>query len=214
MDQKKARSHDPLLERRAILKLLTGMPVGALFSVRHLAIAAPIETVTQPTSREARLHYQPKIFDPQEWKTVHVLCDLIIPADERSASATAAGVPEFIDDWLDFQRGELLPTIRGGLAWLDIECNRQFHNDFTDATDSQRKQILDRVAYPKKAAPRDANAVTFFNRFRDLVVSGFFTSETGIRDLPYLGNEPRSEWQGCPSSVLTQLGLGNESTKA
>ncbi|MFZ0962062.1 MAG: gluconate 2-dehydrogenase subunit 3 family protein [Terriglobia bacterium] len=214
MEHKKAPSLGAHLERRAILRLLAAMPAGALLSVAQLAVAAPEEVATKPPSAEAPVPYQPKIFSPHEWKTVHVLCDLIIPADQRSASATAAGVPEFIDDWLDFKHGNLLSTIRGGLTWLDMECNRLFRNDFIDSTASQKKQILDRVAYPKKAAPEDASAVAFFNHFRDLVVNGFFTSEIGIRDLPYLGNEPQSEWHGCPTSVLAQLGLLNKSAES
>jgi hypothetical protein len=168
---------------------------------------------TDLVSPEAAAPYQPKVFNPHEWKTVHALCDLIIPADERSVSATAAGVPEFIDDWLDLQRGDLLPSIRGGLAWLDIECNRLFGTDFIASAAAQQEQILDHIAYPRKAAPENANAVAFFNLFRDLVVSGFFTSEVGIKDLPYLGNEPQSEWQGCPTPVLTQLGLLSKGVK-
>jgi len=193
---------------------MTAMPAGALFSGTQRASAAPQEMAAKLASQEAAAPYQPKIFNPHEWKTVHVLCDLIIPADERSVSAAAAAVPEFIDDWLDFKRGNLLSTIRGGLTSLDMECNRLFGADFTDSTASQRKQILDLVAYPKKAAPEDASAVAFFNNFRDLVVNGFFTSEIGIRDLPYLGNEPQSEWQGCPTPVLTQLGLVSKSTNS
>jgi hypothetical protein len=42
---------------------------------------------------------------------VRVLCDLIVPADERSGSATQAGVPEFIDDWLDFRKQKTATTI-------------------------------------------------------------------------------------------------------
>ena len=52
----------------------------------------------------AKTAHQRKVFDDQQWRTVQVLCDLILPADERSGSATQAGVPEFIDDWLDFRR--------------------------------------------------------------------------------------------------------------
>jgi len=214
VEQKKAPRPGMRLDRRAILRLMTAMPAGALFSVTERATAAPQEMTASFASQEAPAPYQPKIFNPSEWKTVHVLCDLIIPADQRSVSATAAGVPEFIDDWLGFKRGNLLSTIRGALTWLDLECNRLFGNDFTDSTTSQRKQILDRVAYPKKAAPEDASAVAFFNHFRDLAVNGFFTSEIGIGDLPYLGNQPQSEWRGCPTSVLTQLGLVSKGTKS
>jgi hypothetical protein len=138
---------------------------------------------------------------------LRVLCDLIIPADQISGSATQAGVPEFIDDWLDFKGGNLPAEIRSGLAWLDTECNRSFTHHFMDCTSDQQKQILDRIAYPQKAPPEDASAVAFFNHLRDLVVSGFYTSEIGIADLPYLGNEPQSEWHGCPEAVLIKLAL-------
>ncbi len=212
MEQKKLSGLDARLERRAILRMMTAMPAGALFSAAWGATAAPKGLAAELISPEAAAPYQPKVFNPHEWKTVHTLCDLIIPADERSASATAAGVPEFIDDWLDLQRGDLLSSIRGGLTWLDIECNRLFSTDFIASTAGRQEQILDRIAYPKKAAPEDASAVAFFNHFRDLVVSGFFTSETGIKDLPYLGNEPQSDWQGCPAPVLAKLGLVGERT--
>jgi len=212
VEQKKHLHLKARLERRAILRLMAAMPAGALFSAAGSAIAAPKELATELVSPEAAVPYQPKVFNPHEWKTGHALCDLIIPTDERSVSATAAGVPEFIDDWLDLQRGDLLSSIRGGVDWLDIECNRLFGTDFIASTAGQREQVLDRIAYPKKAAPEDASPVAFFNHFRDLVVSGFFTSESGIKDLPYLGNEPLSEWQGCPAPVLAKLGLLGERT--
>jgi hypothetical protein len=214
VEQKKHLGLDARLERRAILRLMAAMPAGALFSAARSATAIPKELATELASSEAPAPYQPKVFNPHEWKTVHALCDLIIPADERSPSATAAGVPEFIDDRLDLQRGDLLSSIRGGLAWLDIECNRLFRTDFIVSRAAQQEQILDRIAYPKKAAPEDADAVAFFNHFRDLVVSGFFTSKVGIKDLPYLGNEPLSEWQGCPARVLAKLGLVAERTRS
>jgi len=214
VELKKHLGPNARLERRAILRLIVGMPAGALLSAARSAAAIPKELATELVSPEAAALYQPKVFNPYEWKTVHTLSDLIIPADERSVGAVAAGVPEFIDDWLDLQRGDLLSSIRGGLAWLDIECNRLFRTDFTASTPGRQEQILDRIACPKKAAPEDATPVAFFNHFRDLVVSGFFTSETGIKDLPYLGNEPQSEWQGCPAPVLAKLGLVGERTSS
>ena len=139
-----------------------------------------------------------------------MLSDIIIPADDRSGSATQAGVPEFIDDWLDFRGGAQLTAIRGGLTWLDVECNRQFAHDFVDCSEAQQKQILDRIAYPKTAAPEDGAGVAFFNHLRGLVVSGFFSSKMGVKDLPYLGNQMLSSWEGCPASVLAKLGLGSK----
>jgi hypothetical protein len=139
-----------------------------------------------------------------------VLCDLILPADERSVSASHAGVPEFIDDWLDFRKREdgndtLASQILGGLSWLDQESNRQFSKDFAAAAPAQQKQLLDRIAWPDKAAAEDHRWVAFFNRFRDLTVSGFFSSEAGIADLPYLGNKAVAEWKGCDPAVWAIL---------
>jgi len=197
-------------ERRALLKALTAIPASALVPVsstggaeRKLAIPGTPAPASPPTQASYKL----KILDEHEWKTICVLSDLIIPADERTGSATQAGVPEFIDAWLDLRRGDLLAEIRGGLTWLDMECNRLFSHDFADCSDPQRKQILDRIAYPAKAAPQDAHAVTFFNHLRDLVVSGFFSSKMGVKDLPYLGNTMVADWEGCPPEVLAKLGL-------
>ena len=49
--------------------------------------------------------------------------------------------------------------------------------------------------------------MAFFNRFRDLTASGFFSSEIGVRDLRYQGNEFVMEWQGCPPEALRKLGV-------
>jgi hypothetical protein len=188
--------------RRDVLKVIGTAPAALVplvpFRTESATQAAPAATVKP---------YQPKVFDPHEWKTISRLSDLIIPADERSGSASQAGVPEFIDDWLDFGQGTLLTEIRGGLSWLDLEANRLFGQDFVDCSSPQQTTLLDRVAYPAKAAPEDAHAVTFFNRLRDLVMAGFFSSETGVKDLPYLGNQMLAEWHGCPDEVLAKLHL-------
>ena len=55
----------------------------------------------------------------------------------------------------------------------------------------QQKQLLDRMAYPERAAKEDHAWVRFFNEFRNLTVSGFFSSKMGVRDLPYLGKHSR-----------------------
>jgi len=200
--------------------------------IQILGAAAPAAAAAQaqehahapaPAAKPAPA-YQRKVFDDHQWKAVRVLCDLVLPADVRSVSATAAGVPEFIDDWLDFRRQQdgsdmLSAQIQGGLAWLDTESRRLFQKDFADAGEAQQKQILDRIAWPAKAAPEDRRGVAFFNRFRDLTVSGFYTSKVGVADLPYLGNKAVAEWKGCDPKVWAVIeermkngykGLGGE----
>jgi hypothetical protein len=203
-------------QRRALLKALTAVPAAVLGPILPMEAAKPgLLSAYAPTgsSPAAAAAYQRKVLNDHEWKTISVLSDLLIPADERTGSATQAGAPEFIDGWLDLQHQTLLPEIRGGLTWLDIECNRLFKHDFADCSETEQKQILDRIAYPAKAAPQDASAVAFFNHLRDLVVSGFFSSKMGVKDLPYLGNTMVADWQGCPPEVLAKLGLKPDSEK-
>jgi gluconate 2-dehydrogenase gamma chain len=194
-----------------------GVAAGQTHDAHAPAPAAAVPAAKAP-------YYQRKVFDEHQWRAVHVLCDLIIPADERSGSATQAGVPEFIDDWLDFRRHEEgtdtpVAQIQGGLAWLDGESNRLFGKDFAGATEAGQKQILDRIAWPARAGAADARWVRFFSRFRDLTVSGFFSSKMGVADLPYLGNRPVAQWKGCAPAVWAKIeermkngynGLGGE----
>lgn len=151
-----------------------------------------------------------RVFNDHDWRTVHVLCDMIVPADEKSGSASAAGVPEFIDDWLEFRKKEdgndnFAAQILGGLVWLDLESNRLFHVDFAVASEAQRKQILDRIAWPRQAEKADHAWAVFFSKFRDLTVSGFFSSKMGVADLPYLGNVYVAKWDGCPENIWAIL---------
>jgi hypothetical protein len=51
-----------------------------------------------------------------------------------------------------------------------------------------------------------SQGIAFFTLFRDLTASGFFTSEMGIKDIGFMGNQPY-DWKGCPPEVLAKLGL-------
>jgi gluconate 2-dehydrogenase gamma chain len=180
------------ISRRGVFHIIGSVPVVA--------------ALTGQAASAASTPYQRKIFDDRQWRTVHVLCDLVIPADEVSGSATQAGVPEFIDDWLDFRNREdgnqnFTAQILGGLQWLDLESNRSFQADFASASGDQQKQILDRIAWPARAATADRPWAAFFSKFRDLTVSGFFSSKVGVADLPYLGNRAVAQWKGCDPKV-------------
>jgi hypothetical protein len=63
---------------------------------------------------------------------------------------------------------------------------------------------------PQSTAAEDGTSysqgISFFTLFRDLTASGFYTSEMGIKDIGYMGNQPY-DWKGCPPEVLAKLGL-------
>ena len=145
-------------------------------------------------------------FTPTELATVRMLADLLVPRDEHSGSATDAGVPDFLDfvltEWPEHQT-----PIRGGLAWLDRECVTRFDKTFVNCTDAERTQVLDAIAWPQTAARELSHGVAFFNSFRDLTASGFWTSRMGIKDINYTGNVYVPEWKGCPDEAMKKLGL-------
>ena len=76
-----------------------------------------------------------------------------------------------------------------------------------DLADAHRRQTLDDIAWPKRARPEHSQGVAFFNRFRDLTASGFWSSAMGVKDIDYVGNTFVAEWKGCPPEVLAKLGL-------
>ncbi len=138
---------------------------------------------------------------------MRLLADMILPADERSGSASDVGVPEFIDFMMIDRPDSQLP-MRGGLAWLDAESRDRFRRNFEHLNTAEREEILDDIAWGDEDVDRDlAPGVAFFNAFRDLTATGFWTSREGIEDLQYLGNRYRNSWRGCPPEQLRHLGL-------
>ncbi len=146
-----------------------------------------------------------KFFNPAELATITVLCDIIIPRDEKSVSASDAKVPEFIEFIVKDQPGYKIP-MRGGLKWLDVKSLKLFKKSFTEASKAQQIELVELIAFPEKAAPENAAGVSFFNTMRNLTATGFFTSKEGLEDMQYKGNQPNA-WDGVPDDVLKQYGL-------
>jgi len=200
------------IDRRTVLKMMLAAPALSAMAWMPSASLLAQGLSTQPDGPELgyapdAAAFTPQAFTAQEFSTLRALCDRIVPADAESASASDAGVPEFLDDWVNWLRGDLLAQMQFGLAWVDAECRLAFQNRFADCNAAQQTQILDRIAYPNKTAAQDGPAVEFFSQLRMLTLCGYFTSEMGIGALPYVGNEPQSSWQGCPTAALSALGV-------
>ncbi|MEO6316137.1 MAG: gluconate 2-dehydrogenase subunit 3 family protein [Chitinophagaceae bacterium] len=148
-----------------------------------------------------------KFFTDDEMATITVLADIIIPKDEVSGNASEAGVPAFIEFIVKDMPYHQTP-MRGGLRWLDVQCMKRFEKGFKDCSQAQQIEMVDLIAYPEKAKgkPGLAPGVAFFNKMRDLTVTGFYTTKMGVKDLGYIGNTP-TQWKGVPDDVLKQYGL-------
>ena len=196
------------ISRRTALQLVGAAPVAAAMAWTP-AEAEQAHTHAQQARAAAAKQskpYKPKFFTAHEYATVAVLVDLIIPKDDRSGSATDAGVPEFMD-FMMIDQPQRQVAMRGGLALIDRMCEELFAKRFVACSDEQRRHVLDGIAYTTDVPPARAHAVAFFNSFRDLTASGFWTTKMGIADLQYQGNVFLDEWNGCPEEALTKLGV-------
>lgn len=195
------------MSRRSMLELMVLGTLATACNGAERTATAVGSKAGADTARAAAGTYQPTVFTPHEWETVNVLVDIIIPRDERSGSATDAGVPEFMDRILVLYPEDSLP-IRGGLAWLDHECVDRFGRPFAQCNTNERNAVLDDIAWPSRAKPEFSQGVAFFNRFRDFTATGFFSSKMGVADLQYQGNTFVAQWTGCPPEALHKLGVG------
>jgi gluconate 2-dehydrogenase gamma chain len=204
------------MKRRQVLQILGSTPAAAL-ALKSIAEgaeqkpAAPAAGAEKPAAKAgaAKGPHKPKFFTAHEYATITLLADIVIPKDDRSGSASDAGVPEYMDFSLSdtfADQPDRQTAMRGGLQWLDRESRTRFQKNFVDITSDQRTQLLDDIAYPKKAKPELSHGVRFFTMFRDFVATGFFTSKIGIADLKYMGNAPY-QWDGAPAEVLQKLGV-------
>lgn len=147
-------------------------------------------------------------FTTHELATIAVLSDIILPPTSTAGSATDAEVPEFIEFIAKDLPFHKLP-LRGGIMWLDHYTNKEYGLQFINCTDEQQISIIDKIAFPQKAAPGMEQGVKFFNRMRNLVLTGYYTTKMGIEDLGYKGNTP-NVWDGVPQEVLDKHGLKYE----
>jgi hypothetical protein len=212
--------------RRALQVLAAGTGAAAALPVLSCEPAEEASRLgagpdpTEPLAGPAGTPTDPDLTNPvkpwsgtlseEEMRTVAALCDVIIPADDHSPSASAVGAHEFIDEWVSapYERNQNDKTvIRGGLAWLNVESMRRFGSEFAALDERQQDAICADIHYVPEAAPEYRSAARFFDKMRDLTATAFYTTEEGMADLQYIGNTALDRFDGPPPEVLEKLGL-------
>ncbi len=89
---------------------------------------------------------------------------------------------------------------RDGLAWIAGEANRRHKMEFLDLTESQQSSILDTISDGQTSSGAENEGVTFFHQLKGDIISGFYTSRTGLKELNDKGNSFYAESPGCPAS--------------
>jgi gluconate 2-dehydrogenase gamma chain len=153
---------------------------------------------------ENELLSREKFFTAHEMETITILADIIIPKDAVSGSASDAKVPEFIEFIVKDMPDHQVP-MRGGLKWLDMQCLKRFNQAFINCPKEKQMEMVELIAYPArvKDKPELKPGAKFFSLMRNLTATGFYTSEIGVKDIGYAGNQA-TKWNGVPAEILSQ----------
>jgi gluconate 2-dehydrogenase gamma chain len=189
------------MSRRDLLRnFAVGTASGAVLqAIPARAAVLAQEMIRREKSSSAKGTYSPKFFAPQQYQTLVLLCDFIIPKDEVSAGAVEAGAPEFID-LITSENAEYQAIFGGGLMWLDNFCADRYQHPFVECTLQQQHEALELIAYRKNVVenPALSQGMVFFAKLRSMTCDGFYTSKIGIEDLKYIGNTALASFPGCP----------------
>jgi gluconate 2-dehydrogenase gamma chain len=164
-----------------------------------------VDRMPEEKAAEDAIKNEPKFFSPEEFSTITILADIIIPKDDVSGSASDAKVADFIE-FMVKDETELQTPLRGGLRWLDIHCLNAYQKAFKDCSAQQQIEVVDQIAYPAKAKPEMRYGVSFFNLMRNLTATGFYSTAIGWKDIDYQGNKP-NQWNGVPEDVQKQYNV-------
>ena len=180
--------------------------------------AAPVRQAAAPLVRPRGDAWDPDLIHPRpgtwprklssgELITLAALCDTIIPADAKSPSASAVGVPAWINEFVSYEPNQAsLVRVRGGLMWLNLESNRRFGRPFVRLTAAEKARICDDICYLPNAREEFQVAARFFDQIRDLTAVGFYTTREGMQDLGYIGNVALPKFPEVSDAILRQIG--------
>jgi len=182
------------LERREVLRVISLAAAASQFAGFHRWSFACGQA--QPI-RAAKTSYRPRFFSSDEYATLELLTDLIIPSD-GSPGAREAGVSEFID-FMVASDPKIQYRFRYGLSWIDTHARWLHNKAFRELAAEQQTDILEHLAYKDQHRPREEDGQAFFKLVREYTVMGFYTSRIGLEELDYPGLKMvYEEMPGCP----------------
>jgi len=138
-----------------------------------------------------------KFLTPAEYALLEELSELIIPADDHSPGARAAGVAGYIDGRLaESLEPDWQAQWRSGLQAVEGLSRELNGKPMLEATADQRIAVLTRLAAGESDPKTPAEH--FFRELKGWTVRGYYSSKIGIHlDQQYKGNVyQRGEFAG------------------
>ena len=116
------------------------------------------------------------VFTPQQRTLMTALSERVMPTTD-TPGAIAAGVPEFIEKLLaDWAMPADRVPILAGLDAIEARSQADYVVAAAQATPEQQDALLTLAMEDRLPGGKD-----FFEKFRQLVITGYFTSEVGIK---------------------------------
>jgi hypothetical protein len=138
----------------------------------------------------------PKFFSAQEMNLLSALTEAILPADEHSPGALAAGVPAYIDTIVSESGEDLKQSWSQGLEAIEALSKAACGAPFAGCTPVQQIEILEKIAANEDRPV--TRAEQFFLELKRATIDGYYTSAIGIhQDLEYQGNQMVHDFKGC-----------------
>jgi len=195
--EKKVETTKGEITRREAIKSI-GAGAGVIASLPVLGVAQDHSAhgpARQSAPRPAAA--QPlKFFTEEENKTIIEMSERIIPADESSPGAKAAGVSQYIDLIVSESPDTIKQTWRDGLAAINKISRDRAGVNFADATVEQQTELLKEISKNERS-PQTIEE-RFFRTIKNATIDGYYTSEIGIhKELRYKGNSYLKEFTGC-----------------
>lgn len=125
--------------------------------------------------------FKPKSFSSDEFHTLTVLTEAIMPSGEYPG-AREAKVSQFIDLQLVYD-ADLQKRFRRGLKWLDEKSHARFGRRFVQLNARQRGEILDHLRFKALQDPKEGLGQDFYRLARRYTEMGFYSSRAGLKVL-------------------------------
>jgi hypothetical protein len=199
-DQSLNSAIDLRQDRRQWLKTSATMIGASLLPAPTIIAETPQSQATPATKApEGQAAAKPTghFFTPEQRVLVEELTETVIPADDHSGGAKAAGVAEVIDKFLQETYDESdRATWREGLRLIESMSQHYNGKSFVKASPDERVAML--TVLSEHSPMDDLPEVKFFNSLKEYTVLAYYTSKVGIHDdLQYKGNRVIQDYVGC-----------------
>ena len=156
------------IDRRDALAGIVAMFGASLFAPIARAAAGDVIPISTGAPSSA-------VFTPQQRALVIALSERVMPTTD-TPGAIAAEVPEFIEKLLaDWAMPQDRVPILAGLDAIEARSQADYQVAAATASGEQQDALLTLAMEDQLPGGKD-----FFEKFRQLVITGYFTSEVGI----------------------------------